>query len=126
MSLPAPRDRLDDVTFEQPYCRIATLVEKDIAQRQAASRYLKDLVELGVHRKSPRRGDPHGQECACGDSQERHRPAGGDVKPRPPEQTEAPAVGLFCCWCWRCIRASCLQIAYKVLRNNKAPEAIRG
>ncbi|MDP2821941.1 MAG: Fic family protein [Sulfuritalea sp.] len=40
--------KLVDVIFEQPYCRIANLVEKDIAQRQAASRYLKDLVQLGV------------------------------------------------------------------------------
>jgi len=39
---------LVDVIFEQPYCRIANLVEKEIAQRQAASRYLKDLTELGV------------------------------------------------------------------------------
>lgn len=42
---------LVDVIFEQPYCRIANLVEKDIAQRQAASRYLKDLVDLGVLRE---------------------------------------------------------------------------
>lgn len=39
---------LVDVIFEQPYCRIANLVEKDIAQRQAASRYLKDLASIGV------------------------------------------------------------------------------
>lgn len=39
---------LVDVIFEQPYSRIANLVEKDIAQRQAASRYLKDLASLGV------------------------------------------------------------------------------
>ena len=39
---------LVDVIFEQPYSRIANLVEKDIAQRQAASRYLKDLAVLGV------------------------------------------------------------------------------
>jgi len=39
---------LVDVIFEQPYSRIANLVEKDIAQRQAASRYLKDLAALGV------------------------------------------------------------------------------
>ena len=39
---------LVDVIFEQPYSRIANLVEKDIAQRQAASRYLKDLTALGV------------------------------------------------------------------------------
>lgn len=39
---------LVDVVFEQPYCRITNLVEKNIAQRQAASRYLKDLVKIGV------------------------------------------------------------------------------
>lgn len=42
---------LVDVIFEQPYCRITNLVEKDIAKRQAASRYLKDLVNLGVLRE---------------------------------------------------------------------------
>ena len=39
---------LVDVIFEQPYCRIVNLVDKGEAQRQAASRYLKDLVALGV------------------------------------------------------------------------------
>lgn len=39
---------LVDVVFEQPYCRIANLVERGIAQRQAASRYLRALAELGV------------------------------------------------------------------------------
>lgn len=39
---------LVDVIFEQPYCRISNLVEKGIAKRQAASRYLKELVTLGV------------------------------------------------------------------------------
>lgn len=39
---------LVDVIFEQPYCRIANLVEKNVAQRQAASRYLKDLAGIGV------------------------------------------------------------------------------
>ncbi len=43
---------LVDVIFEQPYCRIADVVEKNIAQRQAASRYLKDLVALGVLRET--------------------------------------------------------------------------
>lgn len=42
------RRELVDVIFEQPYCRIANLVEKNLAQRQAASRYLKDLVAIGV------------------------------------------------------------------------------
>ncbi|WP_297841421.1 protein adenylyltransferase Fic [Pseudomonas sp.] len=42
---------LVDVIFEQPYCRIGNLVEKGIGQRQAASRYLKDLSQLGVLRE---------------------------------------------------------------------------
>jgi Fic family protein len=42
---------LVDVIFEQPYCRIANVVDKQIAQRQAASRYLKDLATLGVLRE---------------------------------------------------------------------------
>ena len=39
---------LVDVIFEQPYCRISNVVDKHIAQRQAASRYLKELVAIGV------------------------------------------------------------------------------
>jgi Fic family protein len=39
---------LVDVIFEQPYCRIGNLVEKNIAQRQSASRYLKELAAIGV------------------------------------------------------------------------------
>ena len=39
---------LVDQLFMQPYCRIANLVDAGIAQRQAASRYLKSLVEIGV------------------------------------------------------------------------------
>jgi Fic family protein len=42
---------LVDVVFEQPYCRIGNLVEKDIAQRQSASRYLKELTAIGVLRE---------------------------------------------------------------------------
>lgn len=34
--------------FEQPYCRIVNVIDKQIAQRQAASRYLKDLVSIGI------------------------------------------------------------------------------
>jgi Fic family protein len=41
---------LVDVIFEQPYCRIGNLVDKQIAGRQAASRYLKELVDAGVLR----------------------------------------------------------------------------
>ena len=44
---------LVDVIFEQPYCRIGNLVDKGIAQRQAASRYLHDLADLGVLRAMP-------------------------------------------------------------------------
>jgi Fic family protein len=39
---------LVDVIFEQPYCRISDVVNKGIAKRQAASRYLKELTEKGV------------------------------------------------------------------------------
>lgn len=39
---------LIDLIFDLPYCRIQNLVDKDIAGRQAASRYLKQLVEIGV------------------------------------------------------------------------------
>lgn len=40
-----------DVIFEQPYCHIANLVGKGIAQRQVAARYLKSLVEIDVLRE---------------------------------------------------------------------------
>ena len=36
------------LVFELPYCRIQNVVEAGIAKRQAASRYLKELVEIGV------------------------------------------------------------------------------
>jgi Fic family protein len=39
---------LVDKIFEQPYCRIQTLVDADLAQRQTASGYLKKLVDIGV------------------------------------------------------------------------------
>ncbi|MHC4266642.1 MAG: protein adenylyltransferase Fic [Planctomycetota bacterium] len=39
---------LVEVIFEQPYCRIGNLVEKNIAKRQTASIYLKQFVEIGV------------------------------------------------------------------------------
>jgi len=39
---------LIDVLFEQPYCRIQNLTDEGIVQRQAASRYLKQLVEIDV------------------------------------------------------------------------------
>ena len=39
---------LVDLIFELPYCRIQNVVEKEIAGRQAASRHLKQLAEIGV------------------------------------------------------------------------------
>lgn len=39
---------LIDTIFEQPYCRIANLVDANIAKRQTASEYLKKLVSVGV------------------------------------------------------------------------------
>ena len=51
-SLPKIYSReLVDIIFEQPYCRISNLVEAAIAGRQAASRYLKALVKVGVLRE---------------------------------------------------------------------------
>ena len=37
--------------FKQPYCRIANLVDADIAKRQTASVYLKQLCDIGVLRE---------------------------------------------------------------------------
>jgi Fic family protein len=39
---------LVDLIFEQPYCRIQNVSDAGIAARQAASRYLKQLVTIGV------------------------------------------------------------------------------
>lgn len=39
---------LVDLIFELPYCRIQNVVGKGIAGRQAASRYLRQLAEIGI------------------------------------------------------------------------------
>lgn len=39
---------LVQLLFEQPYCRISYLVDRNIAKRQTASSYLKQLCEIGV------------------------------------------------------------------------------
>jgi Fic family protein len=39
---------LIELIFVQPYCRIGNLVDADIAQRQTASVYLKELCDVGV------------------------------------------------------------------------------
>jgi len=42
------RRELVEVIFEQPSCRISNLVKRNIAQRQSASKYVKELVAIGV------------------------------------------------------------------------------
>lgn len=42
---------LVDLIFDLPYSRIQNVVERDIAGRQAASRYLKQLADIGVLRE---------------------------------------------------------------------------
>lgn len=42
---------LVDLIFDLPYCRIQNVVDKGIGGRQAASRYLKQLVDIGVLRE---------------------------------------------------------------------------
>jgi Fic family protein len=39
---------LVNLIFELPYCRISSLTEANIAKRQTASQYLKQLAEIGV------------------------------------------------------------------------------
>ena len=39
---------LVNLIFELPYCRIQNLTEREIAGRQTASVYLKELVKIGV------------------------------------------------------------------------------
>ncbi|MEM1175904.1 MAG: Fic family protein [Pseudomonadota bacterium] len=42
---------LVELLFRQPYCRISNIVENNIAKRQTASVYLKQLCEVGVLRE---------------------------------------------------------------------------
>jgi Fic family protein len=42
---------LVELLFKQPYCRIGNLVDADIAKRQTASVYLKQLCDIGVLRE---------------------------------------------------------------------------
>ncbi len=39
---------LVNLIFEMPYCRIQNLTEREIAVRQTASKYLKELVKIGI------------------------------------------------------------------------------
>ena len=39
---------LVELIFSQPYCRIQTLIDAEIVKREAAARYLKTLVDIGV------------------------------------------------------------------------------
>jgi Fic family protein len=42
---------LADLIFDLPYCRIQNVVDRGLAGRQAASRHLKQLVDIGVLRE---------------------------------------------------------------------------
>jgi Fic family protein len=44
---------LVSLIFELPYCRIQNVTERDIAGRQTASVYLKELVRIGVLEEKP-------------------------------------------------------------------------
>ena len=44
---------LVSLIFELPYCRISSLTEANIAKRQTASQYLKQLAEIGVLNEVP-------------------------------------------------------------------------
>ena len=44
---------LMDLIFELPYCRIQNVTAKKIAERQTASVYLKELVNVGVLEEKP-------------------------------------------------------------------------
>lgn len=51
-SLPSIYSReLADLLFVQPYCRISNVVDSNIAKRQTASQYLKQLVNKGILRE---------------------------------------------------------------------------
>ena len=39
------------IIFEQPYCRIKNLLQNNIARRQTASEYLKQLCRIGILRE---------------------------------------------------------------------------
>ena len=47
----APRvysKELIELIFQQPYCKIAFVVEAGIAKRQTASEYLRELERIGI------------------------------------------------------------------------------
>lgn len=39
---------LIELLFEQPYCKVKFLVDRDIAKRQTAAEYLRELEEAGI------------------------------------------------------------------------------
>ena len=39
---------LIELLFEQPYCKVKYLVDKDIAKRQTAAEYLNELEAIGI------------------------------------------------------------------------------
>ena len=42
-----------NLIFERPYCRIGDLEQAGIAKRQTGSRYLKELIGIGVLEERP-------------------------------------------------------------------------
>lgn len=44
---------LVNLIFEMPYCRIQNVTEREIAKRETASRYLKELVKIGILEERP-------------------------------------------------------------------------
>ncbi|MFT5669114.1 MAG: Fic family protein, partial [Vicingaceae bacterium] len=39
---------LIELLFEQPYCKVKFLVDKEIAKRQTAAEYLQELEKIGI------------------------------------------------------------------------------
>lgn len=45
---------LVETIFEQPYCRVASIVDKGLYERRTAMKYLRELERIGVLKAVPR------------------------------------------------------------------------
>lgn len=45
---------LVETIFEQPYCRVASIVDKGLFERRTAMKYLRELERIGVLKAVPR------------------------------------------------------------------------
>ncbi len=45
---------LVETIFEQPYCRVASIVEKGLFERRTAMKYLRELERIGVLKSVPK------------------------------------------------------------------------